>query len=265
MNRIQRKLIRIYLPVTLVIVILDIVLDAEQLLWMVKYLAVFSLFLWTLFLPKKTRDQTRLGLSLFFVAAGDAFLYLPLALGYSQSSFIPYGMMMFILAYGCLILVYSQGLHLGRFETLVAIPCLAVFYLGLTMLWRAGSGPVISLTLVFWGILCTVLWMALCALSKRSPYQAYGKVIALSAVLMVVCDAGVGMGIFFSAPSTMVYSFAKRIIWLAYIPAWMLIAWLAAEEHPLMMGRARKLARGDEDKGTDMRDPSPENITDRKF
>lgn len=246
MNMRQNKLLMTYLPMTLVIVFLDLILEEEQTMWLVKYLVVLSLFLWAFFLGKKTRDQERLGLSLLFVAVGDAFLYLPMALGYGESVFIPYGMMMFLLAYGCLILVYRQGLRLGRFETMAAIPSLAVFYLGLTMLWRAGNGPVISLTLVFWGVLCTMLWMALCTLSPRSPYRRHGKVIALSGVLMVVCDAGVGMGLYYPAQSVLLFILAKSIIWTAYIPAWTLVAWLAAEEHPLRTGRTVKTGSGSE-------------------
>lgn len=265
MNRMQRKLIKIYVPVTLVIVILDLVLDATALFWLLKYLTVLSLFLWSFFHMKKTRDQERLGLSLFFVAAGDAFLYLPLALGYEQSELIPYGMMMFILAYGCLILVYRQGLHPGRFERMAALPSAAVFYLGLMLLWRRESGPVLSLTLIFWGILCTMLWMALCTRSARSPYRRHGKVIALSAILMVVCDAGVGLGLFYPAQSTMVYNLAKSIIWTAYIPAWTLIAWLSLEEHPLRRERTRKIEYGSTDVGETIRDHREESPAGRKI
>jgi hypothetical protein len=264
LNMMQEKLLKTYLPVTLVIVFLDLILETERPMWLMKYLVVFSIFIWSFFLPKKTKDQERLGLSLFFVAAGDAFLYLPLALGYGQSSFIPYGMMMFILAYGFLILVYRQGLHLGRFETTAAMPSLVVFYLGLTVIWRSAGGPVISLTLVFWSVLCTMLWMALCTLSPRSPFREYGKVIALSGILMVVCDAGVGMGLHYPAQSALLYSLAKSIIWTAYIPAWMLVAWLAAEAHPLRTARSRKTLRS-ENMDLVSGKPGAEPVKDRKI
>lgn len=265
MNRIQQKLIAVYLPMTLVIIVLDLVFGNTPLMWLVKFLAIASLFLWSFFLRKKSREQEQLGLSLLFVTLGDGFLYLPLALGYGESALIPYGMVMFILAYGCLILVYRQGLHPGRFEGMAGVASAAVFYLGLMLLWRRQSGPVIGLTLIFWGTLCTMLWMALCTRSARSPYRKHGKVIALSAVLMVVCDAGVGLGLLYPAQSNLVYLLARSIIWAAYIPAWTLIAWLALEEQPLRMERTRKVESRNTDAAAPIRDFEDKNEADRKI
>ena len=74
MNRVQRIILMFYLPLTLLILLLDRLYPGENLVSYVKYSVVVSMFLWAAVLHKKYPEQGQLSLALFFTAAADFFL-----------------------------------------------------------------------------------------------------------------------------------------------------------------------------------------------
>lgn len=233
MNNIQRVLLSIYLPITLLILFLDNAFPNSNIIWYLKYTIIVTMFLSAFSMKKNFREQKIMNLSLFFVAFADFFLVFSLTLKNVKINLLPFGIIGFLFAYICLIFVYQKNFKLGKAEIITAVPIVIIFLIVILTLRPYIKGFMIIGALVFEFVLCYMLWTSICTIFRKYYNPKIAGVIALSAILMFICDIGVAYGLFYPVYSVMLYRVVKNIVWAAYLMGWTLLVIIISEEHLL--------------------------------
>ena len=211
-----------------VLVLQHLLEDDYEALGVAKYAVNTSIFLVSVVLPKRAREQRVLGMAFKFVFVADFFLVLAGTLpGLSPEDIavkIP-GLAVFSLGYFCFSYLALQGAKWNARELAMAIPILAVA-LPVGAACHARMRP--EQAAFFWAFLPFVSFVGWCGLSAY-PRGAYRpevrRLFALSGCLFFLSELGVAVGTFFPG-LTRNTSWIGNEIWLTYIPAWtsMLVA-----------------------------------------
>ncbi|WP_010236444.1 lysoplasmalogenase family protein [Clostridium arbusti] len=233
MNNTQRVLLSIYLPITFLILVLDNVFPGVGIVWYLKYTIIITLFLSALNIRKKFREQNIMTLSLFFVVAADFFLVYSLTLKNLKINLIPFGIIGFLLAYLCLIVAYQKNFRVGKKEFITAVFIIVIFLLVSLHLIPHIKGVMLIETLIFWFVLCYMTWTSICTIFRKYYNAKIARLIALSSILMFICDIGVAYGLFYPVYSEFLITLVKNIVWAAYIMGWTFLTIIISEENLL--------------------------------
>ncbi len=238
MNNTQRILLAIYLLFTLLVTTLDHLFPGADVVQYVKFATMASLFISVLVMRKHCREQKVLTLAFFFMVIADSFSVFSTALHSLSWNLKPLGAGGFLLAYLCLIYVYQKHFKIAWTELIVAVPIAAVYLTALLLLRHYVDGTVFTATAVFGAVLGWMTWNGLCTIFRNYYSMKVSCLIAISASLMLVSDLAVAVSFFDPQYSGTFIPWLKNIVWGAYIPAWTLLAAVAAEENPLMRSGA---------------------------
>lgn len=219
----------VYLSMTAVILVLDHICPGADGVAAFKYAVMVSLFLSVLFTKKRFPEQRLMTLALFFAVVADFFLVFSTTL-HLQRDLTPLGIAGFFAAYLCLIAAYQKNFKVGRGEILSAVPIAAVFLYAFFSLQAYVKGPVLIGLAVFGMVLCYMAWTSVCTVFRNYFHPKSARLIALSGILMFICDLGVAYSLFHPAFAGGFDPWLKNIIWGAYIPGWTLLRVLIAEE-----------------------------------
>jgi hypothetical protein len=233
MNNTQKVLLSIYLPITFLILVLDNVFPGIDIVWYLKYTIIITLFLSALTIRKKFREQNIMALSLFFVVAADFFLVYSLTLKNLKINLIPFGIIGFLLAYLCLIVAYQKNFRVGKKEIITAVFIIVIFLLVILHLIPHIKGVMLIETLIFWFVLCYMTWTSICTIFRKYYNAKIARLIALSSILMFICDIGVAYGLFYPVYSEFLITLVKNIVWAAYILGWTFLTIIISEENLL--------------------------------
>lgn len=233
MNNTQRVLLSIYLPITFLILVLDNVFPGIDIVWYLKYTIIITLFLSALTIRKKFREQNIMALSLFFVVAADFFLVYSLTLKNLKINLIPFGITGFLLAYLCLIVAYQKNFRVEKEEFITAVFIIVIFLLVSLHLIPHIKGVMLIETLIFWFVLCYMTWTSICTIFRKYYNAKIARLIALSSILMFICDIGVAYGLFYPVYSEFLITLVKNIVWAAYILGWTFLTIIISEENLL--------------------------------
>lgn len=227
----QKILIAIYFPITILIFILDNIYPKENMVLYLKYTTMVTLFLSALIIKKKFFEQKLMVLSLFFLVIADFFLVFTGTIENLKMNLDPFGILGFLCAYLCLIAAYNKNFNLRRLEILVAIPFVIMFIGVFGLLIPYIYNPVMKIgTLIFGIVLTYMAWTSVCTIFRNYFTKKASWIIAISGVLMFICDVGVAFSMFYP-PFTIKHTpWLTNIIWTAYVPGWTLLAVLIREK-----------------------------------
>lgn len=231
----QKALAAVYIPLTVSILIFDRLLPASPLVQYLKYSTMFSLFLYAVLIKKRTAEQKVMSFSFCFLVIGDFFLVLSKALHITSAQTSLFGGLAFFCAYICLTAAYNKNFKIGRPEITAAIPFFAVLIIVYLFLSPHIKGALRPGLLIFGMCLCFMAWTAVCTIFRGYYTKKISFLIAVSAVLMLICDFGVGISFYYPSLSAGFYPWLKTIIWAAYVPGWTLLNVIISEEMPILI------------------------------
>jgi len=231
MNNAQRILLAIYLPLTFLILTFDNLYPVSDAVSYLKFTTMFTLFLSVTIVRKNTREQKLMTRAYFFLVIADFFMVFLTTFDDLNLYLEGLGGVGFLLAYLCLIPVLQKNFKLGKAEIITAIP-IAIIFLGIFLLLQPYLGLLFSIGIfIFTAVLCYMAWAAICAIFRNYYTHKTACLIAIAAILMLVCDMFVVISIFYPPyPSFLPWS--ENIIWGSYVPGWTLLAVVINEENP---------------------------------
>ncbi|BCZ46807.1 hypothetical protein psyc5s11_28740 [Clostridium gelidum] len=239
MNNTQRILLVIYLPITLLILILDNIYPKENMVLYLKYTIMITLFLSAITMQKKIREQKIMALSFFFLVVADFFLVFINTIDNLKLNFSALGVIGFLFAYICLIVAYQKNFKVGKEEIIVAIPIGIIFIYVFISLQPYVKGGMFIGALIFLIVLCYMTWTSICTIFRGYFTKKSALLIAISGILMFICDIGVAFSRFHSIYSKMYVPWLANIIWTTYIPGWTLLVVVICEKN-LIIGMQDK-------------------------
>lgn len=223
-NNAQKSLLAVYLPMTGLILAFDRLYAGEDAVQYVKYALMISLSLSVWIVQKAFREQRLMSLSFVFLVVADFFLVFSETLHNLGADVTPFGIAGFLLAYLCLIGAYRKKFRLSRPSLLSAVPVFLVFGCVFVSLRTYVGGVMLADTLVFGIVLCVMTWTAVCTMFSGYYRKSVSKWIALSGVLMFICDMAVAFSLFHPDFAGAHTPWLNNVIWGAYVPGWTLLA-----------------------------------------
>ena len=239
MNNTQRILLVIYLPITLLILILDNIYPKEDIVLYLKYTIMITLFLSATTMQKKFREQKVMALSLFFLVVADFFLVFINTIDNFKLNFSEFGVTGFLFAYICLIVAYQKNFKVGKDEVIIAILIGIIFLYVVISLQPYVKGLMLIGTLIFWSVLCYMTWTSICTIFRRYFNLKSAWLIAISSSLMFICDIGVAFSRFHPLYSKIYVPWLSNVIWATYIPGWTLLVVIISEKNLISMTNAQ--------------------------
>ncbi|KJS88261.1 MAG: hypothetical protein JM58_01505 [Peptococcaceae bacterium BICA1-8] len=240
MNNFQKVLLVIYLPITIFILILDILYPGGNMVSYLKYATIISLFIVALKIKKNYTEQYFMNLAIFFAMFSDFFLVFCSTIPEISRSVVSFGIAGFILAYSLLIIAYQKNFKFGWGEFFTMLFVLSIFVPQYIILYPHINGWMFYGAVIFGLVLCYMAWTSICTIFRGYFNPKISRLIALSGFLMFICDLGVANDIFNPAFSNLFVPWLKNIIWGSYIPAWTLLVVLIAEKNLLSSSRVNK-------------------------
>lgn len=195
-----------------------------------KFATVCAIFMASLGIRKKYREQAILSAALFFAVVGDFFLNLCSTVPDLAARVVPFGIMGFLMAYILLIFVFHKGYSASWKELLAAVPVLAVFIPNLIILHPFVGGFKLWGLLLFGFVLCFMAWTSIGAMFRGYYRPEVSCRMALAGYLMFISDMAVANSLFNPAFAGHFVPWLENIIWGAYVPAWTLIAVTIADD-----------------------------------
>jgi len=239
MNNTQRILLVIYIPITVLILILDNIYPKEDIVLYLKYTIMITLFLSAITMQKKFREQKIMALSLFFLVVADFFLVFVNTIDNLKLNFSEFGVTGFLFAYICLIIAYQKNFKVGKEEIIIAILIGIVFLYVVISLQPYVKGLMLIGTLIFWSVLCYMTWTSICTIFRRYFNLKSAWLIAISSSLMFICDIGVAFSRFHPLYSKIYVPWLSNVIWATYIPGWTLLVVIISEKNLISMTNAQ--------------------------
>jgi len=239
MNNTQRILLVIYIPITVLILILDNIYPKEDIVLYLKYTIMITLFLSAITMQKKFREQKIMALSLFFLVVADFFLVFVNTIDNLKLNFSEFGVTGFLFAYICLIIAYQKNFKVGKEEIIIAILIGIIFLYVVISLQPYVKGLMLIGTLIFWSVLCYMTWTSICTIFRRYFNLKSAWLIAISSSLMFICDIGVAFSRFHPLYSKIYVPWLSNVIWATYIPGWTLLVVIISEKNLISMTNAQ--------------------------
>lgn len=221
-------ILTIYSILALIILLLDVAGISGRVLWGVRYAVMLSMPLYSIRVSVKARIQQMLAASLLLIAAGDFFLYVPLAMGIEEPKLYPWGIILFSLSYVMLSSAYSWNSRRNPKEILLTLMPMTVFFAGAYLILSYADGMIRASGLLLSVSISFMLWNALCVPLRGLFDKSASKLVVTSAFLMLLCDAGVGLGMLAGIRNELLFDIGRNIVWSAYIPAWAIILMLSS-------------------------------------
>ncbi len=232
MNKSQKMLLSVYLSLTVLVILLDRFYPAYDFVACVKFTIIFSLCLSAIIKKKKSIEQKLMSLTFIFVIIGDLFLVLPNHITHIHYRIIPYGGFGFLFAYIILSYVYQKKIRIKIPEIIIGMIILIVdFIIGKTLLSFIYDPAILLLSVLFICIISYMLWSAVLTIFRDYYTKRVAYYIAISALLMFICDMGVAFQFFHPYFNHGYNVLLNNIIWLAYIPGWTLLTLVIYEDH----------------------------------
>lgn len=226
----QRILLSIYIPFTILILLFDRAFPNSEIVQYTRYVLMVSLALSTAVVKKRKPEQKIMSLSFLFLVIADFFLVFSTTIDRLNMDLSMFGILGFMLAYICLILAYQRNFKLGKEELLAAVPVVGIFSAVYLDLFHHLEGIMAPMALVFGSVLSYMTWTAICTVFRGYFPQKTSYLIAISGILMYICDIGVAYSLFHPYYSSVYVTWLKNIVWAAYIPGWTLLALVINED-----------------------------------
>lgn len=223
MNDVQRILLAIYIPLAVLIIIFENCCFEKDIINYLKYTIIVTLFLAVICTRKSFPEQKIMTRAFYYVVMADFFFVL-YSTFHLQLDLSFVGGLGFFLAYLVLIKAYRRNFKFNKTTMIIAIPIAVIYALILISVYPHVNIFMFFGILVFGVVIGLMMLMAICTIFMKYFHLKIAIIIAVSAILMFVCDAGEILATFnpVYAPTTAMW--LQNIIWGAYIPGWALLA-----------------------------------------
>lgn len=233
MNNIQRTLLAIYLSMSIVFLMLDNMFPGKVFVNYIKFTTVATLFATSTFINKSCLEQRLVNIALFFVVIGDFFINVGGTISELKDVSTLFGLGGFTFAYIMLILAFQKNFKVGHNEVLAIFPVLIVFILNFLDL-AVFLGSLFYPALVFGLVLSYMSWTCICTIFRGHFNAKISRCIAIAGFLLLLSDVCVAHALFNPEFSNRFVPWLENIIWITYIPSWVLIVLTVAEDKPLV-------------------------------
>ncbi|WP_227762699.1 lysoplasmalogenase family protein [Zhaonella formicivorans] len=230
MNNVQRRVLSTFLPLTVLILILDNIYPCSNAVYYVKYTTTVSLFLTAFALRKKYPEQILMTTAVFFVAAADFFFVFSRTMPELNVNREVAGTLFFLLAYLTLIYAWQKKIRQNRNEILAALVVTTIYTPSFLKLYPHIGWTLLPGAAFFGLVLCYLAWTALCTVFRGYFLPRASYCIALAGLLMLISDLGVAHAVFNPAFAGRFVPWLSNFIWATYVPAWTLVVCLIAED-----------------------------------
>jgi len=233
-NDMQKLVLILFLPLVLVILLLDHLCPGACLVRSVKLIILIFLFSLALFIRKKNGfdygEKKLLRLAFFLVVLGDFLFVTSLHISPLQEKTIFVGIISFLAAYACLIIAFQKSRSPGIAHAVAALPVLALFVPVLIHYTPWVSGPTFYGALLFGVVLSGMAWRAICTIIEGYYALHVALWLALAGYLMFISDLAVGLAVLNPVFSGIFVPWLQNIIWSSFIGAWIIIVLVLAEK-----------------------------------
>ncbi|MDY0278827.1 MAG: hypothetical protein RBQ97_12165 [Acholeplasma sp.] len=196
----------------------------------IRFLTMFSLSL--VVVMSKKKDHLK-GISIVFIliVAGDFFLVLSNAIQGLNQNIAFLGFIPFTGAYLVLGIIYLKLYKLSKKDAIVAIPFILLSLLVFKTLNPYVEGFFLKgVSFILLLALLAVSWSSVLFLFRDIFTKNRSIMIAISGILMLACDLGVGFDLFYPDFYQIRNMVPINLVWLFYIPGWVLLAIAAIED-----------------------------------
>ena len=164
------------------------------------------------------------------IVVGDFFLVLGNIIGGFEHNFVFLGFVPFSLAYIFLTFIYLKSYKLNIKDVLLAIPFLVLALLLYRTLNQFIEGIFLKgASLVLLIVLLIMAWSSVLFLFKDTFPKNRSIMLAISGILMLACDLGVGFDLFYPDFYLIRNLIPINLVWLFYLPGWVLLAIASTE------------------------------------
>ncbi len=230
MNSPQKRIFLFFLPLTLLILLLDPTGPYFEWVQFVRYGTVLALGLTVAAAPKPYPEQRIMAPAFFFMALGDFFLVFIHTFKSVPWDLSGLGILSFLAGYLFLIKAYQKNTARVTAELWVLVPYLSLsLWIGWT-LFPYVRGVFRLLGAAFLAVLCLMAWRAATTLFQHRYSRKAAIMIAASGSLMYLCDAGIAFSLFHPFYSVTYIAWLKNMVWAAYLTGWSLAAMVIAED-----------------------------------
>lgn len=234
MNKKQKKIIKIYIPLTLLLLILDIIFPKQNLVSYLKYATMITLFLIALRTHKKYLVQKYMNIALFFVVVADFFLVFCNTIPNLKYKVIPLGVISFMIAYIFLIIAFNRKFKIDLNNILALLPILCIYIPIYMILYPYVQGILYVIINIFGIILCYMTWTMVSTIFRGYYNRKISVYIAFSGFLIFISDILVANSLFNPLFVGKYVVWLKTMIWLSYVPAWILIVLIIVDNNLLI-------------------------------
>lgn len=232
MSSIQRAIMAVYFPFTIFFVFADNYYPANNLVRLIKFLTMLTLFIAALSITKKYKEQKILTIAALFAVLGDFFLGFGERILSIHSLDAPLGMLSFMISYLFLVAALQKNFSLSQKNLMAFLPVTLVYlpvYLNLSSYVK---GPMFVAASIFGLVLCYMCWTSICCLYRGYFTQKVSWFLVVSGCLIFISDLAVANALFNPLFKDQFVPVLQNIIWVTFIPAWTLILVTIAEENP---------------------------------
>lgn len=224
MNSLGRNLLVIFTVLTVILIVMEALgIDGDVISYS-RYAVVLILCISVYIRRGSSQAQRRLFWAFPFMVVGDFFLVYSYTLDGFPQMLRYFGFIPFSIAYIIITRVYLKGFKWNIRSILLAI-VYGLFILALgSKIYPLINGIEMALGTIVALTVTILAWAGASALWNGFYSKRIAAMMAISGILMVVCDYGVAFDLFYPDFHQIREELVLNLVWLTYIPGWVILA-----------------------------------------
>ena len=228
MNRSQSLILVVFLPLTLLILAVQILYPDQDPVYFIRYLVRIFMLAWVFRLALQHRGKWLLFLAFLSTVISDYYFVLMRASDPGMQNRELYGIVGFLAAYLFLIAAFQRNFHIGKKELLASIPFIGVFTAVFILLEPYATGFLYPAASTMGVVLCYTGMTMVSTLFRHHFSRRIAWFAACAIAILFLSDMMVAFSIFH--PDFQGFLVWKEtFIWGTYMPGWILLMLEAAE------------------------------------
>ncbi|MGI6712517.1 MAG: lysoplasmalogenase family protein [Bacillota bacterium] len=228
MNNTQRILLVVYLPLTVLILIFQMLYQKGDPALYLMFAVRVTMFLSVVVMLKRIKEQILIMLAFLFTIVSDYYFVYARTLDQPIANRELYGMLGFIAAYLCLIAAFNKNFKIGKAELITLFPFVGIYTCVFLSLQQYAKGFMYPAAIITGIILCFAGMTMVSTLFRGYFSKKLAWMIALAGCMMFISDMFVAYSIFHPDFKEFIL-WKENLIWGTYVPAWTFLMIVVAE------------------------------------
>lgn len=232
MNKTRKLALQIFIPLTLIIILMIYLIPDSNLLHYSKFAGTVGLFIFALGIKTEGMIWLLLKIAFFLSALGDFFLAAMKAIDKNFDGSL-YGIGLFLLAYVFLIMTFQKfGDEWNRKniwkELFLLIPLLLIVAIFFVTMYKYLGGIMIPISILFAITITYMTWTAITTITRGWFKKSSALLIGIAVILIFISDFAVAYEIFlpsFENPPAWIEALVRG----TFTPAWTLLLLVLAD------------------------------------